>query len=101
MSSLRKGTLEFSSTDSILSGFCRQMLRGAIFLVLEPWAGGPGVELGLLTPEIFLPNFYPPHMDVGPAHSAFLLPPTSLDECSFFISVVVRLPFNLIYDSPE
>ena len=31
-------------------------------LALGPWAGGPGVRLGLLAPEIPLPNFYPPHM---------------------------------------
>ena len=30
---------------------------------------GPGMGLGLLSPEVFLPNFYPPHMDEGPAHS--------------------------------
>ena len=34
---------------------------------------GFGVGLGLLNPEIALPNFYPPHMDVGPAHSTSLL----------------------------
>ena len=47
-----------------------------IFLALEPWAEGPVVGLGLLTPDISLPNFYPPHVDVGPAHSAsqLLLP---------------------------
>ena len=28
-------------------------------------AGRPGVGLKLLTPEISLPNFYSPHMDVG------------------------------------
>ena len=38
-------------------------------LALEPWAMGPGVGLGLLAPKISLPNFYPPHVDVGPAHS--------------------------------
>ena len=36
-----------------------QKLWGLIFLVLEPWAGGPGVGLGLLVPEIALLNFYP------------------------------------------
>ena len=30
---------------------------------------GLGVGLGLLTPRIFLPNFYQPHVYVGPAHS--------------------------------
>ena len=39
-------------------------------MALEPWAGGSGV--GLLIPKISLLNFYPLHMDVGPAHSTFL-----------------------------
>ena len=30
---------------------------------------GPGVGLGLLTPELSLLNFYPPHVGEGPAHS--------------------------------
>ena len=36
----------------------------------------PGVVLGLLAPKIPLPDFYPPHLDVGPAYSvsAPLLP---------------------------
>ena len=30
---------------------------------------GPGVGLGLLAPEIFIPNFYPLHVDLGPTRS--------------------------------
>ena len=30
--------------------------------LLAPYAGGPGVVLGLLAPEISLPNFYPLHV---------------------------------------
>ena len=56
------GSSAVSSTDSITAGFCSQKLWGLTFLALEPWAGGPGVGLGLLIPEIFLSNFYPPHM---------------------------------------
>ena len=52
--------------------------------------------LGLLSPEISLPNFYPPLVGVGPACSVSAPPPTSLDGRGFFNSVVVRLPFNLI-----
>ena len=33
---------------------------------LGPWLEG----LELLTPKIYLPNFYAPHMCVGPAHAA-------------------------------
>ena len=62
----------------------------------NPGLGGgvPGVGLGLLALMISLLNFYPPHVDVGPAYSMSPPPPTSLDRCSFFNSVVVRLPFN-------
>ena len=58
-----------SSTDSIPTGFCSQNLWGFTFLALEAWAGGTGVGLGLLVPEISLPNFYPVHVGVGPASS--------------------------------
>ena len=64
------GAPAVSSTDSVLNGSCSQNLWGFIFLALEPWAVGPGVELGLLTPDIPLLNFYPPHMGEGPACSA-------------------------------
>ena len=63
------GTPEVSFTDSIPAGFCSQKLWGLIFLALEPWAGGPGVGLGLLAREISLPNFYP-HVGAAPVHSA-------------------------------
>ena len=58
------------------SGFCSQKLWGLIFLALEPWAGGPGMGLGLLTPKISLLNLYLPLAGVGPARSvsAPLLP---------------------------
>ena len=48
------------------------MLWEFIFLTLEPWVGGPDVGLGFLAAEISLPNFYPPHMGVEPAHSVSL-----------------------------
>ena len=35
----------------ISAGFHRQNLWGLLFLALEPWAGGPSVGLGLLTPH--------------------------------------------------
>ena len=57
-------------------GVCSQKVWGLIFLALEPWAGEPGVGLGLLAPEISPLNFYPSHMGVGPSCSvsATLLP---------------------------
>ena len=63
------GAPEISSTDSIPTGFCSQKLWGLIFLALEPWAGGPGVGMGFLAPEISLLNFYPPQVCMEPAHS--------------------------------
>ena len=50
-----------SSTDSTPAGFCSQMWE-LIFLALEPWARGPGVGMGILSPKIslldFVKNFY-------------------------------------------
>ena len=42
---------------------------GLILLVLEILPGGAGMGLGPLTPKISLLNFYPLHVDVGPADS--------------------------------
>ena len=65
------------------SDVCSQKLWGLSFLALEPSAPGPGVGLGLLTPEISLPNFYPPHVGEGPA-SCFFLHSTSLNPLQPF-----------------
>ena len=76
------GTQQFLLLTQALLVFYSQKLWGLIFLLLEPWAQGPGVGLGLLAPEIALPNFYPPHMDVEPAHSACLpFLPVWMDVC--------------------
>ena len=64
------GTAEIPSINPIPAAFCSQKLWGLIFLALEPWAGGPGVGLGLFAPKISLLNVYPPHVDVGAALSA-------------------------------
>ena len=81
------------STNPVPTCLHSQKLWGLIFLALGSWDGGPGVGLGLL------PNFYL----LGCVASPFCVraPPTSLDGCGFFNSVVVRLPFNLISDIPE
>ena len=70
-----------------------------MFLALGLYSGGPGVGPGLLTPEISLPKFSPPHVGLGPA--GFTSAPLLLDGCGFFNSVVIRLPFNLISDDSE
>ena len=68
-----------SSTNLILAGFLSQKLWGLTFLALESWAGWTGVGLGLLAPEISLPNFYPQ----GFGASLFWVhtSPTCLDGC--------------------
>ena len=104
-----RGTYRESSsffTDSNPTVFYSQKLWGLIFLALKPWAGGPGVRLVPFTPKIFLLNFYPPHMAVGPTcttHPYLHIPksPTFLDWCDFFSSVVVTLIFNSISDGSE
>ena len=74
------------STDSIPTGFYIHQ-RELIFLALEPWAGGPGVGLGLLDPKKSLLNFNLPHGGEGPASSESVpLPSISLDEFGFFNS---------------
>ena len=55
--------------------------------------------LGLLVPKISVLNFYP--RGCGTSPFGILAPPTYLDGCGFFNSVLVRLPFNSISDIPE
>ena len=87
------GIREVSPTVSISSGFCSQKLWILIFLALEPQDGWPCMGLGLLVPEIFLPNFYPPHMDVGPAHF------TSVPILPFWMDVVSLIPYLSVFHS--
>ena len=71
---------------TIPTGFCSQKLQGLIFLALETQIGGPGVGLELPTPAISLPNFYPRHVDVGPASSTSLaLLPVWMDVVSLIL----------------
>ena len=42
--------------------FLQPEVVGTYLLGTEPWAGGPGVGLGLLAPEVSLPNFYSPFL---------------------------------------
>ena len=51
-----------------------------------PLGWGLGVGLGLLVPEISLPNFYPLHVDVEPAHS------TSPSLLPVWLDVVSLIP---------
>ena len=74
---------------------------GVIFLALEPWSGGPDVELGFLALEISTPKFLSTTHGYGTSPFCISTLPTSLDGCGFFNSVVVRLPFNSISDGSE
>ena len=69
----------------------------------KPGLGEPGVGLGLLAPEIYLPNFYLPHVGMGPVHSVSApLLPVWMDVCVFFFnSIVVRGSFNSVSDGSE
>ena len=57
------------------------------------------MELVPLASKIYLLSFYP-HVEVGPVLLC-VHPPTSLDVCVFFNSVVVTFPFNSISDGSE
>ena len=65
--------------------------------------GGAGMGLGPLIPEIslqiFIHHMWVQNQPIPCLHIS--TPPTSLDECRFFNSEVVRLPFSWISDSPE
>ena len=85
-----------SSITSIPMGFYSQKFWRLIFLVLEPWAGGPGMDPHS---EDIPPNFHLSHMGIGPPYS---LCPSYQFWCGFFFnSVVVGLPFILISGSIE
>ena len=70
------GTPEVSYTDSVLLVFAARSYGDLSSWHWNPGLGGPGVGLGLLTPEISLPSFYPLYVGERPAHSMFphLLP---------------------------
>ena len=114
MCSLRRthiyGTLEFSSTTSTPLVFAVRSYEvlfpsvGILDCTMWTWAGkahSPGVP----------PSLYPPQVNVGPpipqavSTAALLQPPhhilaapfTCLDECFFFKSLVVRLPYSLVF----
>ena len=67
---------------------------------LEPWADGPGVGLGLFAHEISLLNL---STTCGWETSLYCVctPPTTLDGCDFFNSIVVRFPFTSISDGSQ
>ena len=88
------GALDVSSMDSIPAGLAARSCGDSFSWRWSPGVGGAGVGLGLLAPETSLQSFYPPHVDVGPAHSTSVpLLPVWMD---MVCSIVVRLPFNSI-----
>ena len=94
------GAPAVSSTNSFPTGFCSQKLQGLILLAPESWAGGLGVGLDLLTPGISSWTFIH-YIWVRDQAILHLHPSNHLNGCSFFNSIVVRLPFNLISDGSE
>ena len=97
--------LAVSSAATIPRGFYSQSYE-----VLFSQCWNPGLHgLGLLIPQLFLPIFIftqtwgnlvhqplPYHMSSLP-WIPISTPPTNLDECFFFNSLVVRLPYSLIF----
>ena len=75
--------------------FCSQKLWGLHLPGTGTLGWGPGVMLGLLTTKISLLNFYPPCIGwlTSPFHVC--APPSCLNGCGFFNSVVVRLSVQL------
>ena len=77
-------------------------LSGTGILGWVLWCG-----VGIPCTQDIPPGFYPPHVDVGlpiqRLHASVSpplrvsTPPTSLNECDFFNSLVVRLPYSLIF----
>ena len=71
-----------------------QKLWRLIFLALVPCVEGTDVGLGVLTPEISTPIFICHTWQNRLVLFCVSIPPTSLDGCGFFNSIIVRLPFN-------
>ena len=85
-----------SSTTPTSDGFYSQKLWGLIFLALEPWAWWSGVGLGFFAPEVSLLIFIH-YIWVWDSLFCVSARPTRLDECAFFNSLVVELPYSLIF----
>ena len=71
-------------------------LPGSGTLGWEAWCGA-----GTPHSQDIPPNFLSTTLVCGTSPFHILASPTSLDECGFFNSLVVRLPFNLISDCSE
>ena len=90
-----------SSPDPTPSGFYSQKLWES-----SSWNWNLGLGSLAWAWDLSLPIhcsiLYPPHVGLGPAHSASLCvhpsdPPTSLDECGFLNSLVGRFPYSLVF----
>ena len=81
--------------------FLSQTLWGLLFLALECWAVGAWCDVWTPHSRDIPPEcvFTACMRGTSPFH--ICAPPTSLDGCGFFNSVVVRPPFNSIADSSE
>ena len=91
-----------SPSATVPTGFHTQKLGGLLFLPLEPWAGcgpqcgaGTPCSSGDLCSRDVPPDFYPPHVGVGPARPVCL----SLLLGCVCTSLVVGCPFSWISGS--
>ena len=98
-----------SSTTPNHSGFYSQKLWG-FFLFSAETLGYAVCPVAVITgSQGFPPNFYPPHLYVGPPtplplpplHATLCVlisvPPNHLDDCGLFKSLVVGLSYSLIF----
>ena len=92
------GVQKFLPPTQSLLGFA---VRNCGDLSSQPWNHGLVIwlGLGLLAPEISLPNSYAHQYGTSPF--CICTPPISLDGCGFFNSIVVRLLLCPISDVPE
>ena len=94
-----QGVRQFlSSTASIPAGFYSPKFWRLFFLALNPWAGGPSMRLGPLTPDIsFLIFIHNTWVWYQPVQH---LCPSSQSRWGFFLnSSVIGLPFSSVSDS--
>ena len=88
--------LGVSPTATTATGFFSQILR-----LYFPCTGALGCVV-CLAPQLFLPvylhtNVRPPDLLAAALPQVLSTPPAAVDECFFFISLVVGLSYSLIF----
>ena len=95
------GASEVSSTNSIPAGFLQPEVVGTFLPGTETLCWGAWCWAGTPCSQDIPPEFFSSTYEYGTSLFCICAPSTSLDGCGFFNSVVVRLPFNSIYDGSE